>query len=189
MTSVMGLGLGLGLAGAAGVRTYLPLIVMGLLTRFSETLSYRPPFRVFASVPVLLLLIALAGYELMVERSKDVSVGQFFTSIGLRAIGGAVIFAGLFEGFGTIFGIVVGMIIAVVSHMLKIRLYAVYGATEHRRDYAGLEETVAVAGTVLAVLYPWSSYIIWVSVLILYLKKLRNTNNRYKSELKARSWR
>ncbi|PKM46389.1 MAG: hypothetical protein CVV03_05565 [Firmicutes bacterium HGW-Firmicutes-8] len=51
MAFVTQLGLSLGLAGAAGLRAYLPLLVIGLLTRFSATLAYRPPFKILASVP------------------------------------------------------------------------------------------------------------------------------------------
>lgn len=188
----MRLGLSLGLAGVAGVRFYLPLIIIGLLTRFSETLSYHQNFRVFASVPVLLLLTALAGYEILSKRSGEAFDNHVFIMAGLKAISGAIVFAGLFEGIGTFLGLLVGAGISLSSYMTMVRLKYLYfkDAADRPEIRDGrFEETVAVAGTVLVLLLPWTSYFILGGILLAILKKIRD-NNRYRTETtKARSWR
>lgn len=192
MSSVMELGLGLGLAGAAGIRTYLPLIIVGLLTRFSQTFGYRVPFTVFATGPVLLLLLVLAGYELLVERSDDQTTQELLLVSTLRALGGAILLAGLFGGFGTLIGVVLGGITALAVHLIKIRLWANYirpNQGHSLRTGHNPEDLAAIAGVLLALLVPWSSYIILAGLVITYLRKAKYNNGRYKSDTRARSWR
>ncbi len=192
MPTVMQFGLGLGLAGVAGVRTYLPLIMIGLLTRFSDTLSYRPSFKILASVPVLLLLTGLAGFELIAGPASDLSNNRLMITLGLRALGGAIVFAGIFGWFGTFGGLLFGAVAAVLSHLTMVKLRLFYGQDNFGGRAglaAGIEETAAVTGTVLAVLLPWSSYFIWGGILFVFLKKLKHGSRRYRPESKARPWR
>lgn len=192
MDTLMHLGLGIGLAGVVGVRAYFPLIVMGLITRFSETLAYRPPFKIFASVPVLMLFVGLAVYELMSIRVYKASETPVLLNIGFRIIGGAIIFAGIFGGFGIFGGVLVGGLLAVLSYLIMVRLRDEYKNIAHGKNSAevaaGVEESAAVAGTLLILLIPWISFIIWGAVIIAFLKKLRE-QERYGTDARARSSR
>lgn len=192
MSSVIELGLSLGLAGTAGIRTYLPLIIVGLLTRYSQTFGYRAPFKIFASVPVLLLFIVLAGYELLMERTDEQTTQEvLFTSI-IRALGGAILLAGIFSGFGTLIGLVLGGITALAVHLIKIRLRTLYIRPNQGHPFMSghnPEELAALAGVMLALLVPWSSYIILAGIIIIYLRKTRQNNGQYRSDTRARSWR
>lgn len=183
------LGLGLGLASAAGIRTYFPLIVMGLLTRFSDTMTYIEPFRVFASAPVILLLASLALFE----RTVNVSHGnQYMLVVILRALGGAIVFAGTFTGFGIFGGIFFGAVIAILAHLVTVRLSPDTGKIIEDSSVvsaSGLEETIAIIGTLLAVLLPWSSYLLWALILLLFVKRMKDNKQRYRMDIKAKSWR
>jgi len=183
------LGLGLGLASAAGIRTYFPLIVMGLLTRFSDTMTYIEPFRVFASAPVILLLAALALFERTVNFSQG---NQYMLVVVLRALGGAIVFAGTFTGFGIIGGIFFGAVIALFSHLVTVRLSPDTGKSTGESSAvsaAGIEDTIAIIGTLLAVLLPWSSYLLWALILLFFVKRMKDNNHRYRMDIKAKSWR
>lgn len=191
MDTLMQMGLGIGLAGVAGVRTYFPLIVIGLITRFSETLEYRPPLTLFASVPILIILCLLAAYEILSPRALGNDETPVLINIGIRIIGGAVLFAGIFSGFGTIGGLVIGGILAVLSYLIMVRLreeYKTIFSLRNNPDAAGIEESSAVAGTVFIILIPWISFLIWGAVVFALLKKVKE-NNKYKVADKARSWR
>lgn len=188
--SVMQFGLGLGLAGAAGIRTYFPLLVMALLTRFAGTVAFRPPFGVFGSIPVLLILAVLAAFEIMVEGSPGFNrTNQVMLSAGLRALGGAIVFAGTFGGFGTLAGLILGALLAVMSYLITVRLRPQLTGTAKGILPTGTEETAAIAGTLLAVLLPWTSYFIWGVILFMFIRKMKTQNTRYRPEGKARSWR
>lgn len=192
MDSVMHFGLGLGLAGIAGVRAYFPLIVIGLITRFSETLSYRPPLKVFASAPVLILLAVIAAFEILSARLSDSSDNPVVVTAVLRIIGGAIVFSGLFGGFGNVLGFIVGGLLAALSYMIMIRLKQDYKngfAGRTNSDIgSGVEESSVVVGTLLIILLPWTSFLIWGIIIVAFLKKIRE-HNRYRPNLKARSWR
>lgn len=185
----MRFGLGLGLAGAAGIRTYLPLIVMGLLTRFSDTMSFSEPFSVFASAPVILLLVVLALIERMAGASN---VNYHLLVLGLRALGGAIIFAGTFSGFGIFGGLLFGGMVAVLVHLIMVRtipdlrIPAAYSSAHYRE---GFEEILALTVTLFALLLPWSSYLLWALIIFVYIKKMKDYNHRYRPDSKARSWR
>lgn len=193
MVSLMRLGLGLGLAGAAGARTYFPLIVMGLLTRFSETMGYRAPFKVFSSMPVLVLLVGMAVYEMAGERMARFSeTNQVLLAVSLRALGGAILFAGTYSGFGILGGIIAGAVVAVSANLIMVRLRSNYGRNAGARSgvmYPAMEEAAAVGATILALLLPWSSYIIWGGVLLASVKKIRESGARYGPDTKAKPWR
>lgn len=192
MNTLMHLGLGLGLAGVAGVRTYFPLIVVGLITRFSETLEYRPPLTLFASVPLLIILSGLAAYELLSVRAVGSSDTPVLINIGIKVIGGAILFSGIFGGFGIIGGLITGGFLAALSYLIMVRLREEYKnlfSTKNNSDEAaGIEESAAVTGTVLVLLVPWISFVMWGAVIFALLKKLKE-HNRYKLTDKARSWR
>lgn len=192
MSSVIELGLGLGLAGAAGIRTYLPLIIIGLLTRYSQTFEYRAPFKVFASVPVLLLFLVLAGYELFIEKSDEVKTQEALMLSVIRAMGGAILLAGLFGGFGTFIGLVLGGVTALAVHLIKVRLRT--NLVRQNNSYPILtfqrmEDFAAMSGVLLVILVPWSSYIILVGIVVIYLRKIKHINHRYRPDSKAKSWR
>jgi len=175
-------GLGLGLSGAAGVRGYFPLLVIGLISRFSEILTYRPPFKLFSSVPFLLLLLALAAYETANERIPE---GHTLILAVLRTLSGAIIFAGLFEGLGIIGGLMFGGLVSVLSFLLMIRLTNGYKLW---KIPAGLEETIAAASTLLTVLFPWTSFLFWGTLSFLFLKRDRGIAVRNNS-VRTRPWR
>ncbi len=192
MGTVMFFGLGIGLAGVVGVRAYFPLILMGLITRFSETLVYRPPFKVFASVPVILILVGLAIYELMSVRVYNPAETPVLFNIGFRIIGGAVIFAAIFQGFGILVGLIVGGILAMLSFLIMVRLRDGYKNLSSGRNSgemaAGIEEATAVAATVLILLIPWISFVIWGVVIFALFKKIRE-QDRFGNDNRARTLR
>lgn len=191
MSSVLELGLGLGLAGAAGIRTYLPLIIIGLLVRFSQSFEYRAPFQVFASLPVLLVFLVLAGYEILSERAEELKTQEALLLSAIRALGGAILLAGLFGGFGTFVGFVLGGLTALTVHLVKIRLRTYTFRSNHSYSILtghGVEELAAITGVLLTILLPWSSYIILGGIIVIYLRKNKN-NHRYRSDSKSKSWR
>lgn len=192
MNTLMYLGLAIGLAGVAGVRTYFPLIVIGLITRFSETLGYRPPLTLFASVPLLIILCGFAAYELLSVRVMGSADEPVLINIGIRVIGGAVLFSGIFKGFGIIGGLIAGGFLAALSYLIMVRLREeyknIFKAKNNQDVAAGIEESAAVAGTVLVLLIPWISFVIWGAVILSLLKKLKE-HNRSRLPDKARSWR
>lgn len=192
MSSVLELGLGLGLAGAAGIRTYLPLIIIGLLTRYSQVIEYRAPFKVFASVPVLLIFLILAGYELLVENSTELKTQEVLVLSVIRALGGAILLTGLFGGFGTLIGFILGGATALAVHLMKIRLRGHAEKQNHSFSVLngqGLQDFAATAGILLAILVPWSSYIILAVIVVVYLRRNRQNNHRFRPDSKAKSWR
>lgn len=190
MAVILQFGIGLGLAGVSGLRAYFPLIAMGLLTRFSEILAYRSSFRVLGSIPILLLLIIVAFYELALNRIPGYPERCVMLTAGLRIIGGALVFDGVFGGFGTFLGFIFGGLLTLAAYLMIIRLKMDYIPNYNRSPelLSGLEETTAVAGTILVILMPWTSFLLWGAVVIIFISKLRR-NSWTKPDLKVRTGR
>lgn len=189
MASIMQLGLGLGLAGAAGIRAYFPLIVMGLLTRYSETLTYRAPFKILGSIPVMLLVVVLTIFELLREQLSEDKGNQSLIVVGYRILAGAILFAGVFNGFGVFLGLIFGGAISLLSHLILLRLKSGNERYPIFRNYsAGVENTLTIIITLLAVLFPWSTYLFWGVIVVILFRKVR-TNSRYKSDSRVKTWR
>lgn len=110
--------LGMGMAYVAGIRAYFPLLMVGLIGRFAEDFPLQPPFRVFTSIPLLLLLIVLMGYEVLAERAASYGDNHAILLLAFKAVVGGVLFAGLFSGFGNFIGVVFGGFVAVLAHFI-----------------------------------------------------------------------
>lgn len=195
MGSVMQLGLALGLAGAAGMRAYFPLILMGMATRFSDTLAYGQPFKLLASLPFIVLVLLLALYEIGGSRLIGMDGDQVVLLVGLRALAGGMLFAGVFRGFGTLFGLLAGAALAVVSYIILVKVSSregTVGAYERGQIQGDgfrpvFEEAVSVTVTILSILLPWSSYLIWGLLIFFFIKRFKD--RAYIREPRMRVWR
>jgi len=141
----------------------------------------------FGSVPVLLLFLILAGYELLLKKSDEVKTQEALILSAIRVLGGAILLAGLFGGFGTLIGLVLGGVTALTVHLIKLRLIR-RNHNYHVLTGHGVEDLAAITGVVLALLLPWSSYIILAGVIVVYLRKYKH-NHRTRPDSKAKSWR
>lgn len=190
MATFMQLGLALGLASAAGMRAYFPLIVMGLLSRFSDTITYKPPFSIFQSFPVLILLIILAVYEIGGIKVAEPELSLPVPILLLRALSGAILFAGFFTGFGILLGLIFGGILAILSAILTAQMAIksddrIFRQTNYALSI--LEDIFSVTATIFALLIPWASYLIWGLLLFAYVSRRSGKHDKTESRLKI--WR
>lgn len=179
-------GLGVGLAFFAGVRTYFPLLMVGIIGRFADKFPVQPPFRFLTTLPVLLLLIALMAYEVLAERASGYAGGHALVQLGLKALAGGILFTGLFPGLGNFFGLFFGGFIAVLAHFFVI--YFGFPGEYQGVPFNNWKDALAVAGTVLVLLLPWLTIIIWGFLLYNLVRRSRQ-NTRFAAHRRSRSWR
>lgn len=179
-------GLGVGFAYVAGFRSYFPLLMVGLIGRFADKFPLQPPFRFLTALPVLLSLIVLMSYEILAERVSGNAEGHALLQLVFKAAGGGILFAGLFSGLGNFIGFIFGGFVAVLSHFINVY----YGFPGERPGCSpnNLKDALAVAGTVLILLLPWLSIIIWGLLFYVLARRLRQ-NTRDIPHRRTRSWR
>lgn len=184
--SIYHFGLGIGLAYIAGIRSYFPLLIVGLIGRFAEKFPLLPPFRILTTMPVLILLIVLMSYEVLAERTADYADSHAIMLLVFKAVAGGVLFAGLFSGFGNFFGFVFGVFVAVLAHFIMV--YYGFPGIRPGIPLNNLKDALTAAGTVLILLLPWLSLVIWGLLFYATAKRLRQ-NPRYTPHRRTRSWR
>jgi len=116
-------------ASAAGVRTSLTLLALGIVGRFG-LLELPTTFAWTGSDAGLAVLLALAVFEELVESNEDLqSIGEY-ANYGLRGVGGALVASGLdAAGVGhdlpPAVPAALGFAVAVGTHHLRMRLHGV----------------------------------------------------------------
>lgn len=84
---------GFGLAGAAGLNAWLPLLVVGMMTRFTHLIQLQAPYDMLASPIVLAVLSVLLAVEVIADKIPAAdSVNDLIHTV-IRPAAGAVLFA------------------------------------------------------------------------------------------------
>lgn len=181
-------GLGVGLAYVAGIRSWFPLLMVGLISRYADKFPLQPGFGFLATLPVLLLLIIFMGYEVLAWRAIGYNESHGSLQLGLKIIAGGILFTAFFPGFGNFLGFIFGGFVAALSHAIIVY----FGLPGERPGFPGnssnLLDALAVAGTVMIILLPWLSLIIWGLLLYVFARRLRQ-NHRYSASRRTRTWR
>ncbi len=98
MSLFLDIGTGAGLAGASGVRPFLPPLLAGALARGGIGIDFRHTSYSFLQSPAFLVaVLALAALAYLLERRRPAASARDPVELGLAALGvalGALLFAG-----------------------------------------------------------------------------------------------
>lgn len=82
---------GLGLAAPAGLNAYLPLLILALADRATDRIDLAAPYDVLATTPIILLLCALLGIEIVVDKVPGLDHLNDLIQTVVRPAAGAVL--------------------------------------------------------------------------------------------------
>lgn len=161
---------GLSLAGAAGLNAYIPLLGIGLLSRFTGILTLPDGWAWLENSWALGALAVLLLVEMIVDKVPALdTVNDVLQSVVRPASGGLVFSAGAtsstvavtdpeaFVNSSAFWLFVFGVLVALVPHILKLLTRPVVNlatAGVGASIMSTIEDVAAVAITVLAVLLP-----------------------------------
>lgn len=161
---------GLSLAGAAGLNAYIPLLGLGLLSRFTGILTLPDGWAWLENSWALGVLAVLLLVEVVVDKLPALdTVNDVLQSVVRPASGGLVFSAGAssstaavtdpaaFVSSSAFWPFVFGVLVALVPHILKLVTRPVVNlatAGVGASIMSTIEDVAAVAITVLAVLLP-----------------------------------
>lgn len=123
---------GVGLAAAAGLNAYIPLLALGLASRFLDFVQLPPGWTWLSNEWVLVILAVLLVIEIVADKIPIVDTINDWVQTVIRPVAGGIVFGGG-SGSKTAFvtdpdaffssnqwvPIVVGILIALVIHLLK----------------------------------------------------------------------
>jgi hypothetical protein len=188
MSLFMDIGTGAGLAGASGVRPFLPPLLAGALARADAGIDFDGTDWSFLESPVFLgAVVALGLVAYAVDRSNAPDASRSQLDLVLLALGagfGALMFAGVLAdgGYAAVLGLVAGPLCALLAGL------AVGGLVQRARrrldaDAAGLlvvyADLAALLLAAVAVFVPPLSYVALIGFMVLLFGSRRREGEKY----------
>lgn len=180
---------GLALASAAGLNAYIPMLGIGLLSRFTELVQLPDGWLWLENEWCLGIVGVLLAVEILVDKFPALdTVNDVIQTVVRPASGGIVFAAGAssdtvavtdpasFVSSGQIWPVVLGIVIALVPHLLKAiarPIVNVMTAGAGAAVMSTLEDIGAVILTFLAIIVPVLALVFVVLVVVLLVRRLR----------------
>jgi hypothetical protein len=181
VNAITGLLSAFGLSTAAGLNAYIPLLVIGLLDRYTDLVRLSAPYDVLANPWVLLVIALLALVDFVGD--KVPAVDHAFHAVGMvvHPVAGAIMFMAANASAGAVnpvLAAICGLLLAGVTHTARAAARPVATATT-----AGLanpvvslvEDIGALALSVMAVLLPLLAFLVALGgflVLIFFVRRI-----------------
>ena len=149
-----------GLAAATGLNAYLPLLIVGLLARYTELITLKAPWSALANPVVLVVLAGLLAIEMTVDKIPAVDTVNDVIQTLFRPAAGAILFAAsgnLISDVSPVLAMICGLLIAGGVHTAKaISRPAVTAGTLGTANpvVSVAEDAVSGVTTILAVVAP-----------------------------------
>ncbi len=168
-----------GLASAAGLNAYLPLLIVGLLSRYTDLLSLSAPWNALENGWVLGVLVVLVIIEMTVDKIPAVDSVNDTIQTFVRPAAGAILFAAsgsVITDVSPVLAMIAGILVAGGVHSVKAAARPVVTATT-----AGLgnpvvsvvEDIASATITVLSIVVPALAALLLVIVLFLVIRRIR----------------
>jgi hypothetical protein len=149
-----------GLAAATGLNAYLPLLIVGLLARYTDLITLHAPFNALENPWVLGVLAVLLAIEMTADKIPAVdSVNDVIQTV-VRPAAGAIIFAAsanVISDMHPAVALVCGLLAATSVHAVKATGRPLITATTGgvgNPIVSTAEDVVAGVTTVVAILVP-----------------------------------
>ncbi len=155
--------MGIGLSACAGLRAFLPLLVVSVLAHFGY-LNVNSNFAILGSTHVMIALFVATGVEILGDKIRAIDNLLHSLGIVLAPVAGSVVassmYADLDGGIAILLGVMSGGCASGTVHMARSGLRAVATATSFIHQGLGnaaisfIEDASAVVILILAILLP-----------------------------------
>jgi hypothetical protein len=150
-----------GLSASAGLNAYIPLLIVGVLARYTDTIKLSSPWDTLTEPWVLLVLAVLLLVEILADKIPAVNHFNDALQTVIRPIAGAILFAAsahVITDLHPIVAMVCGLFVAGAVHGVKalaIRpaVTATTGGTANP-VVSTVEDIIATVLSIIAILIP-----------------------------------
>ncbi len=184
METLFAVGTGIGLSSIAGVRAYLPLVLVGLFARVG-LFTLPAPFDLLGTWLIIGVLLVLALLESGLDKIPALDPALNFVQTPMRVVAGAMLFSAALEaglGVEAIPELVVGGLLAGLVAVLKVILRPSANAASVGVSMAflsTLEDVVALLGGLTAVLLPLVPLAFVAFLLFFFFRVKRRRRRKY----------
>jgi len=119
---MLGLLAAFGLAAATGLNAYLPLLIVGLLARYTDLIALEAPWSALTNPVVLVVIGVLLAIEFTVDKIPAVDTVNDVIQTIFRPAAGAILFAAsgnVISNVSPVLAMVCGLLIAGGVHTAK----------------------------------------------------------------------
>lgn len=176
---------GSGMAMAAGLNAYIPLIALGLLSRYSDLLTLPAGWTWLESTPALVILAVLLAVEVVADKIPAVDSVNDIVQTAVRPTAGGIVFAAgsasqtaavpdpavLLEGWRWV-PIALGVVLAATTHTAKALSRPVVDTSTAGAGApvaSTVEDVASVGLVVVSVLLPVLVAVLAIVVLTLFV--------------------
>lgn len=149
-----------GLSAATGLNAYLPLLIVGLLARFTDLITLSAPWNTLENPWVLGVLFVLLAIETVADKVPAVdSVNDAIQTV-IRPTAGAILFAAsgnVISEMSPVLAMICGLLAAGGVHAVKATTRPILTATTAgvaNPVVSVLEDVVSAATTLVAIILP-----------------------------------
>jgi hypothetical protein len=111
-----------GLSASAGLNAYIPLLIVGLLARYTDTIKLTPPWDTLTDPWVLLVLAMLLLVEIIADKIPAVNHANDVVQSFIRPVAGAILFAAsghIIANIHPVLAMICGLFVAGAVHGVK----------------------------------------------------------------------
>jgi hypothetical protein len=184
MNAIVNLMSAFGLSTAAGLNAYLPLLVMGLLARYTELIQLSKPYDLLTHPVVLLVIAVLALLDFVGDKIPAVDHTLHAAGLIIAPIAGAILFMATNNSAGSVnplLAAICGILIAGATHSARASARPLATATTAgvaNPVISFFEDVVALVLSVLAILVPVLAFLLVLCFAFLLFKLLRRLWSR-----------
>jgi len=164
-----------GLSAATGLNAWLPLLIVGLLARYTDLITLRAPWSALENAWVLAVLAVLLIIEMTVDKIPAVDTVNDVIQTVIRPTAGAILFAAsanVISDVSPILALICGLLVAGGVHAVKATARPVITATTAgigNPVVSVVEDVVSATTTIVAVVVPAVAAAVVLSLLILFV--------------------
>jgi Domain of unknown function (DUF4126) len=111
-----------GLSASAGLNAYIPLLVIALLSKFTNLITLNPPWDTLESWWVIGILVVLSIVEFFADKVPAINHVNDIIQTAIRPIAGAIVFAAsarIITDVHPVLAMIMGLLVAGAVHVVK----------------------------------------------------------------------
>ncbi len=163
-----------GLSASSGLNAYLPLLIVGLLARFTDLINLKAPWNTLENLWVLGILVVLLLIEITVDKIPAVdSINDVIQTV-IRPTAGAILFASsgnVISDMSPVLAMICGLLVAGGIHAVKATARPAITATTAgvgNSVVSTAEDVVSCVTATISVLMPALAAAIIAGLLVLF---------------------
>ena len=184
MTALLNLLSAFGLSTAAGLNAYVPLLVVGVLARYTNLIQLSEPFNLLTHPLVLLVIAVLALLDFIGDKIPAVDHALHAAGLIIHPIAGAILFMSANSATGSVnplLAAICGLIIAGSTHTARATARPLATATTAgvaNPVISFFEDVVSLILSVLAIVLPVLAFLLVLLFAILLVVLFRRLRRR-----------